>query len=418
MIVIAAGASSTEAKSSIEEIKNLLKGLSFVIAETMVQRHAPKGAASILGDGKLEELRTLYERVGAQYGTAPYLAFVSEITPSQQRVLERDFETTVLDRTGVILRVFESRAQTRLAQLEIELARLIYGVPRIRDDKAMDDREGGGGRGGRGNSNVELAKQALRERSAELRRNIEIEQAHRRRRAVRREKAPRVALVGYTNAGKSSWMRCLTGSQVLVEDKLFATLDTTVRALQPETTPRILVSDTVGFIQDLPHSLVASFRSTLDEALDTDLLIHVVDAADPRFEEHLEVTNEVLGEVGAQEIPARLLLNKVDLLSDERRAELKQSYPDALLLSAHDPNDLATLRDELITFFENPMQEFSFEVPFDELGKLSPARQAARVVREKFTETGLSITFLSNRPTLERLGLLTRPPRQKEAWED
>ncbi len=373
----------------------------------------------ILGEGKILELKEICEEIHGAWGIMPYLAFVSEITPSQQRILERDFETVVLDRTGIILRVFESRARTRLSQLEIELARLIYGVPRIRDDKAMDDREGGGGRGGRGNSNVELAKQVMRERSAEIRRDIAIEQSHRRRRASRREQAPRVALVGYTNAGKSSWMRVLTGSEVLVEDKLFATLDTTVRALHPETVPRILVADTVGFIQDLPHSLLASFRSTLDEALDTDILLHVVDAADARLAEQYEVTREVLSDVGALQIPSLLVLNKIDLVDAERRASLEQEYPQALFLSARSAGDGVLLRQKLIDFFEDPMAEFSFDFGFAELGRLSEVREVARVVKEEYTETGASITFLTNRITLERFGLLESAlKREKEAWED
>lgn len=419
VIVVAAGASSTEAQGSIDEIKNLLKGLSFPVVRTLVQRRAPKGAATILGEGKLQELKDLCEEIHETWGVMPYLAFVSEISPSQQRILERDFETVVLDRTSIILRVFESRARTRLSLLEIELARLIYGVPRIRDDKALDDREGGGGRGGRGNSNVELAKQISRERAAEIRREIEVEQSHRRRRASRREQAPRVALVGYTNAGKSSWMRVLTGSDVLVEDKLFATLDTTVRALQPETVPRILIADTVGFIQELPHSLVASFRSTLDEALDTDILVHVVDAADPRLAEQYAVTQEVLADVGASSIPSRLVLNKIDLVDAERRAWLTQEYPHALLLSARSPEDGALLRQELIDFFEDPMAEFTFNFAFSELGRLSQVREVAKVISEKFTETGVTITFLTNRITLERAGLLESTfRREKEDWED
>jgi len=338
-VVIAAGSSSTEGEGSIREIKNLLKGLGYRIAKTLIQRKATLGAPSVLGSGKLDDLRELCHQIQHDWGVDPHLAFVSEITPSQQRLLERDFETVVLDRTSIILRVFASRAQTRLSKLEIELAQLIYGLPRIRDDKALDDREGGGGRGGRGNSNVELAKGMNRERCAEIRREIATEQAGRQRRAKQRAEAPRVALIGYTNAGKSSWMRRLTGSDVLVEDKLFATLDTTVRALQPETVPRILVSDTVGFIQDLPHSLVASFRSTLDEALDTDLLVHVIDASDERFREHMNVTTEVLKEVGGQDIPIKLLLNKADLLPAEEKERLSAEFPGAFLVSSNSDQD-------------------------------------------------------------------------------
>lgn len=418
VIVIAAGNSSTESRGSIDEIKSLLEGLGYSVVRTLEQKKVSRGAAAILGEGKLLELKEAFGEVSESWGVDPYLAFVSEIAPSQQRILERDFDTVVLDRTGIILRVFESRARTRLSRLELELARLIYGMPRIRDDKAVDDREGGGGRGARGNSNVELAKQAQRDRAAELRNEIEIEQNLRRRRVTRREQAQRVALVGYTNAGKSSWMRALTASEVLVEDKLFATLETTVRALQPESKPRIHISDTVGFIRDLPHTLVASFRSTLDEALDTDLLLHVVDASDPQLADRYAVTMQVLDEVGASGIPSRLILNKMDLVDAETRAALAEQYPEALFMSAHSPEDVAKLRQDFIEFFEASMTEYSFTFSFSELGTLSRIRESTRVVHEEYTETGVMVRLLSTQAAMERFGLIVPEIEAKELWED
>src|SRR4030095_11563356 len=167
-------------------------------------------------------------------------------------------------------------------------------------------------------------------------------------RRKRREQQNTVALVGYTNAGKSSWMRALTGSGVLVQDRLFATLDTTVRALRPERVPRILVSDTVGFIKKLPHDLVASFRSTLDEARDSDLLVHVVDASDPSFRAQVDVTRQVLAEIGAVDAPRLVVLNKADRLDAATRSRLASEWPEALVLSARDPADVAALRETLV----------------------------------------------------------------------
>ena len=182
-------------------------------------------------------------------------------------------------------------------------------------------------------------------------------------RRQRREEQNKVALVGYTNAGKSSLMRALTGSGVAVADRLFATLDTTVRALQPETRPRVLVSDTVGFIKKLPHELVASFRSTLDEARDAELLLHVVDAADAAFPAQIEVTRAVLDDIGAQG-PRLLLLNKIDRVDAARREALRDEYPDALLLSAKDPEDVARLHDRIRDFFERDMVEAELTIPY------------------------------------------------------
>ena len=254
-----------------------------------------------------------------------------EISPSQARNLERATGAQVLDRTGVIVEIFHRHAHSREAKLQVEIARLKYVSPRLRESS------GGGGRQqgpGAGESDLEVDRRKVRDRLAELKEQLEsIQRDSDERRSARRDQL-RVALVGYTNAGKSSLMRALTGSEVLVEDKLFATLDTTVRALQPENRPRVLVSDTVGFIKKLPHDLVASFRSTLAEALEASLLLFVVDASDPTYESQLEVSRNVLKEIGADAVPSRLLLNKIDRVSEEDRAALRAKHPDAILLSA------------------------------------------------------------------------------------
>jgi GTPase len=195
-------------------------------------------------------------------------------------------------------------------------------------------------------------------------------------------------LVGYTNAGKSSLMRALTGSEVLVENKLFATLDTTVRGLQPETKPRVLVSDTVGFIKKLPHDLVASFRSTLAEALEASLLLFVVDASDPACESQLEVSRNVLREIGAEAVPSRLLYNKIDRVTEADRAALRARQPDAILLSAMSPKDVAALRETIIAFFEAAMVEDQLVLPYAKQGLLSDVYENARVLSEDYGTTG------------------------------
>ena len=227
----------------------------------------------------------------------------------------------MLDRTGVIVEIFHRHANTREAKLQVEMARLKYVAPRLRESA------GGGGRQqgpGAGESTLDLDRRKIRDRLSELKDQLEaVQRDGDQRRASRRDQL-RVALVGYTNAGKSSLMRALTGSEVLVEDKLFATLDTTVRTLQPETRPRILVSDTVGFIKQLPHDLVASFRSTLAEALEASLLLFVVDASDPTYEAQLEVSRSVLRDIGADAVPSRLILNKMDRVDSAARAALME----------------------------------------------------------------------------------------------
>jgi GTP-binding protein HflX len=223
---------------------------------------------------------------------------------------------------------------------------------------------------------------------------VAVQRAQDHRRFARRDQL-RVALVGYTNAGKSSLMRALTGSEVLVADQLFATLDTTVRSLQPESRPRVLVSDTVGFLRKLPHDLVASFRSTLDEALEASLLLYVADASDPSCQDQLEVTRAVLREVGAAEVPSLLLLNKIDRLDEATRRGLQARFPEALLLSAHAPEDVAALRQRLLDFFEAQMVEADLRIPYARQGLIAEVYESARVLSETFDEAGRNVRVRS-----------------------
>jgi GTP-binding protein HflX len=307
-----------------------------------------------------------------------------DISPSQLRNLERATAAEVLDRTGVIVEIFHRHAKSREARVQVEIARLAYVAPRLREAPGSGRQQGAGS----GESDLELDRRKIRDRIAELRETLATIQKDAEQRRYARRDQLRVALVGYTNAGKSSLMRALTGSEVYVADKLFATLDTTVRALHPESRPRVLVSDTVGFIKKLPHDLVASFRSTLDEALEASLLLHVVDASDPTFESQLEVTREVLREIGAEVVPSRLVLNKVDRVDEAGRAALAERFPDALQLSAKRPEDVAGLRQHIIDFFEASMVEEELVLPYARQSLLGELYEHARVVSETYDETG------------------------------
>jgi GTP-binding protein HflX len=381
--------------------------------------HDGIGGATVLGKGRLEELaaitggtgvvgsmaiphkskaRERFEDADAKKPDAPQIEpdpeappkpeFVivdHEISPSQARNFERATGAQVLDRTSVIVEIFHRHAHSREAKLQVEIARLRYVSPRLRESSAGGGRQQGSGAG---ESGLDLDRRKIRDRLAELKEQLEdIQRDNDQRRSARRDQL-RVALVGYTNAGKSSLMRALTGSAVLVADELFATLDTTVRALQPETTPRVLVSDTVGFIKKLPHDLVASFRSTLAEALEASLLLFVVDASDPTYESQLEVSRKVLREIGAEVVPSRLLLNKIDRVSEADRATLRAKYPDAILLSAKSPEDVAALRETIIAFFEATMVEDQFVLPYAKQGLLGDVYANARVLSEAYDSTG------------------------------
>lgn len=433
------GVTDDELRSSLDELGRLGKTLGLDVVGRIVQRRTALSPAAVLGEGKLRELARATggpglapeaedegdgdagerpaseeateapgEEAGADDALAALRASVvlvdHELTPSQARHLERISGAEVLDRTSVILGIFHRHARTREARLQVEIARLGYLAPRLRESGRGRDRQGGGiGGRGAGESAMELDRRKIRDRIAELRAElarIEGESATKRK---RRAQAHTVALVGYTNAGKSSLMRALTGSGVLVEDKLFATLDTTVRALQPETVSRILVSDTVGFIKKLPHDLVASFRSTLEEARDAELLLHVVDASDPAFPAQAAVTREVLAEIGADESPRLLLLNKIDRVDEARRDALAREWPDAIPLSAKQPADVAALRERIVSFFERDAVEAELLVPYARARVVAEAHSLCRVLEETHGEHGTLLRVRARPEVLARL---------------
>jgi GTPase len=405
--------------ASIEELGRLVMTLGYEVVGTLSQKRDEIDGATVLGKGRLEELAATTGGTGVVGTMAPprkskargrfddadekksnaaqiepdlkappkpeFVIVDYDISPSQARNLERATGAQVLDRTGVIVEIFHRHAHSREAKLQVEMARLKYIAPRLRESSAGGDRQQGYGAG---ESDLELDRRKIRDRLAELKEQLEdIQRDNDERRSARRDEL-RVALVGYTNAGKSSLMRALTGSEVLVADKLFATLDTTVRALQPEAKPRVLISDTVGLIKKLPHDLVATFRSTLAEALEASLLLFVVDASDPTHESQLEVSRSVLREIGADVIPARLILNKIDRVSEGDRTALRAKHPDAIFVSAKLPEDVAALRETIIAFFEAAMVEEKLVLPYSKQGLLREVYENARVLSEDYDSTG------------------------------
>src|SRR5947199_664212 len=356
--------SDLEFNASLAELRQLAKTLGFAVVGRFTQKRAGFDKAAYFGTGKREELRRLRED-----HAAAAILIDHEISPSQSFNLEKEVGGEVMDRTMVILEIFHRHARSRTARAQVEIARLGYMAPRLREaakqagpkDRA---RSGVGGRSG-GESHGELDRRKIRDRIAELQKELDGMKLGRNTQRARRQERQglaRVALVGYTNAVKSTLMRALIGSEALVADKLFATLDTTVRALQPESVPRVLVSDTVGFIKNLPHGLVASFKSTLDEALEASLLLHVVDASDPGFERQLAVTEEVLDEIGAQDLPRLVVFNKIDRAGDE--AALRAKYPGCIVMSAKREGDVARLREVIVAFFQRHLVEAELYLPW------------------------------------------------------
>lgn len=426
--------SDIEFEASLAELCELAKTLGYKVVNTFVQKRSSFDTTAYLGAGKREEIRCFVNNevkstefegtiINPDNQGISTLLVDHEISPSQARNLENEVGCEVMDRTMVILEIFHRNARSRAARAQVEIARLGYMVPRLREAAKLAgpqgrQRSGTGGRGA-GESHTELDRRKIRDRIAELQQEIVAMDAERKIQRARRQERQglaSVALVGYTNAGKSTLMRALTGSEVLVANKLFATLDTTVRALHPESVPRVLVSDTVGFIKNLPHGLVASFKSTLDEALDASLLLHVIDASDPGFERQLEVTQQVLEEIGANIVPRIRVFNKIDHVGDataqaECEATLQIQYPDCIVISACRPDDVTRLRKKIVRFFQQNLIETEFFLFWSAQQLRGAIYTSCQVLEERSDNEGTFFRVRGEPGTIENLHEQFNPAR-------
>jgi len=414
-----------EATESLAELSRLVTTLGFKVVGTQSQRQNSTQKVNVLGEGKLVEIARLTGNKGVveddrdgefslddtpfsdipsddlPFGCADVVVFDCDLTPSQLRNVENQLGVEVFDRTGIIIEIFSRHARTKTAKLQVEIARLNYVAPRLRET-SCGDRERQMGKGA-GETTLELNRRKVRDQLADLKRELVNVQDEMQGRRTQRSDLFCVALVGYTNAGKSSMMRAITGSDVEGENKLFATLDTTVRALYPATQPRILVSDTVGFIKKLPHDLVASFHSTLAEAHDASLLLYVVDASDPSFRAQLAVVHEVLEEVGVEDSKKLLVLNKSDQLSTEQQQALMTEFPDAMMTSARDPEDVSKQHQYIVNVSQEDMIEDEILVPYTANGIIGEIRSTMSVTKEEYEYEHVKLTVRSNAIDLEKL---------------
>jgi GTPase len=418
-----------EATESLAELARLVTTLGFKVVGTQSQKLSSTKRVNVLGLGKLAEIAQLtgnkgvvesWEDGGSEdealidetphaeipsenlpFECADVVVFDCDLSPSQLRNVENQLGVEVFDRTGVIIEIFSRHARTRTARLQVEIARLNYVAPRLRET-SCGDKERQMGKGA-GETTLELNRRKVRDQLADLKRELVSVQDEMKGRRTQRSELFCVALVGYTNAGKSSMMRAITGSDVAGENKLFATLDTTVRALQPLTQPRILVSDTVGFIKKLPHDLVASFHSTLAEAHDASLLLYVVDASDPNFRVQLDVVHDVLAEVGVEDSKKLLVLNKSDQLNAEQQQALMAEFPDAMMTSTRNPADIKKLHQYIVGVAEQEMIEEVIIVPYTAKGIIGEIRASMSVTKEDYEYEHIKLTVRSNAIDLERL---------------
>jgi GTPase len=350
-------------ESSLNELDQLLDTLGAVVKVKCPVVLRQVNAATYIGKGKLEEI---LEKVKENDVKAVVIDI--DLSPNQLRNLERVFERPTLDRAGVILEIFSQHAQTKEAKTQVEVASLQYLKPRLAHLWTHFERQGGGvGQKGMGEKQLEVDRRLIEDRINRLKTRLKTIEKERTVQRAGRKDVFKVALVGYTNAGKSTLLNVLTHSDVLVENKLFATLDSSVRTLDPDSRPPVVAIDTVGFIKNLPHSLVASFRATLEELHEADLLVHVLDASSSKAHEELEVTEEVLKELGVLDKPRMVILNKKDLIQDAIALNwVRIAAPQAIRISALDSEDVNLLREKILQHFRDRMELWEILVPYSE----------------------------------------------------
>lgn len=385
------------AENSLRELAALAETAGAEVLDGLLQRRATPDPATYFGKGKAQELADLVKAVGADTVIAD-----TELAPSQRRALEDVVKVKVIDRTAVILDIFSQHAKSREGKAQVELAQLEYLLPRLRGwGESMSRQAGGqvgaGGAGmgsrGPGETKIELDRRRINTRMAKLRQQIkgftpsrEAKRANRKRSEV-----PSVAIAGYTNAGKSSLLNRLTGSTALVQNQLFATLDTTVRQSETADGRVFTYADTVGFVRNLPHQLVEAFRSTFEEVADSDVIIHVVDASHPDPVAQLQTVRDVISEVDAQSIPEIVVFNKSDLIGDSQRVVLHGLAPDAVFVSAKTGEGIELLQRRVAAALPMPDREVTVVVPYDRGELVAELHERNRVIDTEYVEQGTRV---------------------------
>ncbi len=383
---------SLDAEISLEELKELVRNLDLKIQGNVLVKLREKHANFLLGSGKVAEIIE-----DAKAAECDMIIFDCVLSPAQQRNWEKESKLRVIDRHEIILNIFAMRAKTREAYLQVELAQLEYALPRLKRAWTHLERQRGGGvtMRGAGEKQIELDERMIRDQLKKVKE--ELSQVMKQRNSQRKQRlkvpVPTTAIVGYTNAGKSSLLNKLSDADVYVADKLFATLDPTTRRVELPAGQLVLATDTVGFVQNLPHSLVESFKATLEETILADFLIHVVDVTSPYVETQMKTTHDVLNDLGANMKRCILVFNKIDRASNDMTlVSLRARFPKAVFTSVYTGEGIIELQEAMIEMLKNSIQEMILKIPYDEYGVITELHQIGAVQSEKQEEDGVLIT--------------------------
>ncbi|MEB4615908.1 GTPase HflX [Leucobacter sp. M11] len=421
LIGVHAQSDTTEAEYSLRELAALAETAGAVVLDGMLQRRPSPDPATYFGKGKAQELADLVAALGADTVIAD-----NELSPSQRRALEDVVKVKVIDRTAVILDIFSQHAKSREGKAQVELAQMQYMLPRLRGWGESMSRQAGGqvgsagagmGSRGPGETKIELDRRRIYSRMAKLSKQIAaMAPAREAKRANRkRNEVPSVAIAGYTNAGKSSLLNRLTGADLLVENQLFATLDTTVRQHETGDGREYTLADTVGFVRNLPHQLVEAFRSTFEEVRDADVIVHVVDGSHPDPSAQLDTVRRVIAEVEAQGIPEIVAFNKADLIDENQRLVLHGLAPDAVFVSAKTGEGIEELQARIETALPMPSREVFAVIPYDRGELIAELHGRNRILATEYVAEGTWVRALVSEEMAAKLESLRVPASAKPA---
>ena len=375
---------------SLDELTGLATTAEYEPVAELTQRLTEINPKTFLGSGKVEELKQ-----AVLHHEPEVVVFDEELSPRQNRELEKVIKCRVIDRPWLILEIFSHHARTREAKTQVELARLKYALPRLAKMWGHLSRQRGGiGMKDVGETQIQLDQRMIRNEINKLEKKLKQIDREKKTQRKSRQGTFKVALVGYTNVGKSSLMNKLTGADTLVENKLFATLDSTVRKIKKNFPYPVLLSDTVGLINKLPHDLVASFKSTLDEVRDADLLIHVVDISHPEYKNQMQTTDDLLIQMEMDAIDVILVFNKIDSIEDiEELERAQENFPSAISISCKEDEGIDALRQKIVTQYEKKMSPYQLELEHSQAGLISQIRKFALIVKEDYKEDRICLSL-------------------------